>query len=169
MSFNYKATGNEVFISLGNFNKKGISGSTGVDMEKNFFVLFDDISLTPMDVNERLCSDSKKTKEEIYDQDERHEFLERSIKFYRNKPPTINKGSPTITVHVDTLVIPDVFFATSSFMLNKRAVALLDSFSTQINKAKLDSAFVYGHTDSRGEEEFNKELSWRRANSVASI
>jgi outer membrane protein OmpA-like peptidoglycan-associated protein len=52
-------------------------------------------------------------------------------------------------------------------MLNTKAIALLDSFSHQINKYKLDSINVYGHTDSRGTETFNKELSWRRANSVA--
>jgi outer membrane protein OmpA-like peptidoglycan-associated protein len=167
VSFNYTATGNEIFISFGNFSKKGVGGSTGLNMEKNFFVLFDDISLTPLDPNERLCADWKKTKQEIYDQDERHEFLDKYIKFYRNKPPAVIKGSPTTIVHVDTLIIPDVFFASSSFMLNAKAVSLLDSFSRQINNLKLDSAFVFGYTDSRGTEDFNKELSWRRANSVA--
>jgi outer membrane protein OmpA-like peptidoglycan-associated protein len=167
VSFTYKATGNEVFITLGNFSKRGLSGPTGVPMERNFFVLFDDISLTTIDKNERICADWKRTKEEIYAQDERHEFLDRYIKFYRNKPPVTTKPSPTTIVHVDTLIIPDVFFATNSFMLNTRAVALLDSFSKKINNLKLDSAFVYGHTDSRGTEDFNKELSWRRASSVA--
>ena len=167
ISFVYKATGDEVYITLGNFSRKGITGSTRIYMEKNFFVLFDDVSLLSADVNERLCMGWQKTKEEIYGQDERHEFLERYIKTYKNKPPAVTKPSPTITLHIDTLIIPDVFFATNSFMLNTKAVALLDSFSRQINKYKLDSINVYGHTDSRGTESFNKELSWRRANSVA--
>jgi outer membrane protein OmpA-like peptidoglycan-associated protein len=169
VSFIYKATGNEVFITLGNFSKRSLGGPTGVPMERNFFVLFDDISLTPIDKNERICADWKRTKEEIYAQDERHEYLDRYIKFYKNRPPAITKPSPTTTVHVDTLIIPDVFFATNSFMLNTRAVTLLDSFSKKINNLKLDSAFVYGHTDSRGAEDFNKELSWRRASSVAAF
>ena len=163
----YKATGDEVYITLGNFSKKGIGGATGVYVEKNFFVLFDDISLSPIDVNERLCKDWEKVRNEIYDQDERHEFLEKYIKLYKDKPAPEIKGSPTITIHVDTLVIPDVFFATNSFILNTKSVALLDSFSRQINKQKLDSINVFGHTDSRGTETYNKELSWRRANSVA--
>ena len=60
------------------------------------------------------------------------------------------------------------FFETNSYMLNAKAAALLDSFSLNINKYQLDSINVFGHTDSRGTEELNKELSWRRANSVAS-
>ena len=167
ISFIYKATGNEVYITLGNFSKKGLGASTGVYMEKNFFVLFDDVVLSPTDVNERLCPDWQKMRDEIYAQDERHEFLDRYIKVYKDKPPPVIKGSPTITLHIDTLVIPDVFFATNSFILNTKAVALLDSFSRQVNKRKLDSINVYGHTDSRGTESYNKELSWRRANSVA--
>ncbi len=88
--------------------------------------------------------------------------------FYKNKPPVVPKPSPTITLHIDTLTIPDVFFVTNSYMLNAKAVALLDSFSVSINKYQLDSVNVFGHTDSRGTETINKELSWRRANSVAS-
>lgn len=167
VSFIYKATGDEVYITLGNFSKKGISGSTGIPMEKNFFVLFDDVSMSPLDVNERLCPGWQKVRDEIYAQDERHEFLDKYIKLNKGNPPPIIKGAPTITLQVDTLVIPDVFFATNSFILNTKAVLLLDSFSRRINKQKLDSINVFGHTDSRGTESYNKELSWRRANSVA--
>ena len=165
ISFSYKATGDEVYITFGNFSKKGVGGTKAVYIEKNFFVLFDDVSLSPTDVNERLCSDWQKRRSEIYAQDERHEFLQKYIKL--EKPAPSIKGSPTITLHVDTLVIPDVFFATNSFILNAKAVALLDSFSRRINKHSLDSINVFGHTDSRGTETYNKELSWRRANSVA--
>ena len=168
VSINYKANGTEIFLTLGNFSRKGISGSTGIAMESNFFVLFDDVSLTPVDVNERLCLGWQKTREEIYSQDERHEYLQKYMASYRNKPPVTPKSSPTITLHIDTLTIPDVFFATNSFMLNEKAVALLDSFAIDIKKYQLDSLNVYGHTDSRGTEPINKELSWRRANSVAS-
>ena len=167
VSFDYKATGNEIFITLGNFSRKGLSGPTGVYMENNFFVLFDDISLMALDVNERLCADWRKTRDEIYEQDERHEYLDRYIKYYRNKPPPVKKPLPTVTLHIDTLVVPDVFFATNSFMLNTKAASLLDSFALRINQYKLDSINVIGHTDSRGEEQYNKELSWRRANTVA--
>jgi OOP family OmpA-OmpF porin len=32
---------------------------------------------------------------------------------------------------------------------------------------QMDSIIVSGHTDYRGDQQYNKELSWRRANSVA--
>ena len=168
ISLNYRANGNEIFLTLGKFGKEGISGPTGVPTERNFFVLFDDVSLTPMDVNERLCADWQKAREDIYAQNERHEYLERYMSVYKNKPPVTPKGSPTITLKIDTLTIPDVFFATNSYSLNAQAISLLDSFLLTINKYQLDSLNVHGHTDSRGTETLNKELSWRRANSVAS-
>ncbi len=72
---NYKATGTEKYITIGNFKIKDITGPTGIIREKIFFILLDNISLTATTPNEILCSDWKKTKEEIYEQDERHEFL----------------------------------------------------------------------------------------------
>ena len=165
--FNYKANGNEDYITIGNFSKRGLGGMTGIYKENNFFVLIDDISLVPIDVNERLCLDWKKRKDEIYAQNERHEYLETYIKTNKTKSQVVKKVTPTITLHIDTLVMPDVFFATNSFMLNTKAIALLDSFSRKMNQYKLDSINIYGHTDSRGTETYNKELSWRRANSVA--
>ena len=167
ISFDYKANGNEIFITLGNFSKRGIFGPTGVYLEKNFYFLFDDVSLTPVDVNERLCLDWKNTREEIYGQDERHEFQEKYMRVYKNKPPAIKKPASTITLKIDTLIVPDVFFATNSYVLSARSEGLLDSFTRKINHYKLDSLVVYGHTDSRGSEDYNKELSWRRANTVA--
>jgi outer membrane protein OmpA-like peptidoglycan-associated protein len=167
VSFQYKATGAEAFIALGNFSRRGIGGATGHEPEKNFLYYVDDISLTPADVNERLCPDWQVTKKEIFEQDERHEFLDRYISFYRNRPPAMTKPSPTRTVHVDTMVIPDVFFATDNFMINQKTALLLDSFVTLLKKHTADSIHVYGHTDAQGSETYNKELSWRRAGSVA--
>lgn len=164
----YKATGDEAYFTLGNFSKNGVGGPTGIPMESNFFVYFDDVSITPADANERLCANWQKAKEEIYLQDERHDFLEKLIVKNKDKPTVKVIPPSTITVRVDTLVIPDVFFATNSFVLNAKAAELLDSFVLKIQKLSLDSAFVYGHTDSRGTESYNKELSWRRANVVAS-
>jgi outer membrane protein OmpA-like peptidoglycan-associated protein len=166
-SFKYIATGNEIFITLGNFSRNGKAGNTGIDGEKNFFFLLDDVSLMPDDVNERLCTDWQASKKKIYDQDERHEFLERYIKHNRATPPRTPKPSPTLTVRVDTMTIPDVFFATNNFMINQKAASLLDSFAKVLNRYTPDSIVVYGHTDNAGSESYNKELSWRRAGSVA--
>jgi outer membrane protein OmpA-like peptidoglycan-associated protein len=165
----YKATGIETFITLGNFSKRDVTGSTGIDMENNFFVLFDDVSLTPADPNERLCPDWKMRKKDIYDQDERHEFLDRSIKIYRTKPPSVSKPTSTLTVKVDTLIIPDLLFATNSFVLSKKAITTLEKLTEKMRTTKMDSIIVSGHTDWTGDPVYNKQLSWRRASSVAAF
>ena len=166
---NYTANGTEAFITLGNFSKRGISGYTGIERENNFFVLFDNVSLTPTNPNEILCKDWQQTREEIYTQDERHEFLARSIQVHRNKPAPIKKPTITKTLHIDTLTVPDVLFASNSFVLNRQAIKLLDSFARKINSYQVDSIIVSGHTDATGNNDFNRELSWRRANSVAAF
>ena len=165
----YKASGDEKYITLGNFSKRDITGYTGIDKENNFFVLFDDISLTATIPEERLCADWQKTREDIYKQDERHEYLAFTMKKYRNNPPKITPPTPTIILNVDTLVIPDVLFATNSFILNKTAVSVLDSFGKKAGQYGIDSLIVIGHTDATGTDQHNQELSFRRASSVAAF
>ncbi len=167
VSVDYKATGKELFITLGNFRKRDVTGPTNIEGESNFFVLFDDVSLIATDPNERLCKDWKANRDDIYGQDERHQYLEKIIKLYRNKPPPVIRPGVTLTVKVDTLVIPDVLFAFNSFVLSKRSILLLDSLVMRMRSLQMDSIIVSGHTDYRGDQQYNKELSWRRANSVA--
>lgn len=167
--FNYRAAGHETFITIGNFKKKDIVGPTGIPYERNFFVLIDDVSLTAADNNERLCADWQTARQEIYKQDERHEYLARLIRQYKKAPPQVRLPSPTITLHIDTLIVPDVLFATNSYMLNKEAARSLDAFGQKIRHYVIDSIQVHGHTDSTGTEIFNGELSWRRAMSVAAF
>lgn len=169
ITMDYIANGTEVFIAIGNFKKTGVGAETGIEKENNFFALFDDVSLRPVDGNERLCVDWKKTEKEIYAQDERHEYLARSISDYKKNPTTLQTITPTKTLKVDTLIIPDVFFSTNSFMLNRQSTQVLDSFIKIINKKPMDSIVVHGHTDTRGEEMFNEELSWKRASTVTAF
>jgi outer membrane protein OmpA-like peptidoglycan-associated protein len=163
---NYTAKGDEAFITLGMFGKRDYTGPTGIERENNYFVLFDDISLFPLDKNEVLCRDWKQNREEIYAQNERHEHQLRLMKFFRTNPPRIVPPKPTIVLKIDTLIVPDVFFATNSFVLNKNAVRLLDSFRHRMRMLDIDSVVVVGHTDATGTDQWNRELSWRRANSV---
>ena len=163
----YKATGDEAFITFGNFKRGDVTGPTNVERENNFFVLLDDISLMPLDVNEQLCADWQTAHDEIYAQDERHEYLDRLIKFYRNKLPEKIAISKTQVQRIDTLVMPDVLFATNSYALNEGAASLLDSFIHQTHNLLIDSVIVEGHTDSTGTLAFNQTLSQNRASSVA--
>jgi outer membrane protein OmpA-like peptidoglycan-associated protein len=167
LSLDYTANGDEVYLTLGNFRAKDVTGPTGIDKENYFFVLFDDISLTPLDPKEQLCNDWQQSKNEIYAQNERHEYLTRLMKENKNKPVQIETISPTVVQKIDTLVIPDVLFEINSYALNKQASELLDKFIQQSSLLLIDSLVVEGHTDSTGSLALNEKLSHNRALSVA--
>ena len=166
VEINYKATGQEAFMTLGNFSKKDVTGATGFANENNFYIFFDEVSLKPLDINERLCADWAKTRDAIYAQDERHEHLTRWINQYKQNPPPVELATSTKVIKIDTFIVPDVLFATNHYLLNQHSIAVLDSFIRHINELQLDSIVIHGHTDSRGNEIFNQELSWKRAASV---
>ena len=166
ITFQYKASGTESYITIGNFKKGDITGPTGLNRENNYFVLLDDISLRPMDPKEQLCSDWKNTMEEIYAQDERHEYLYREIKESKDKPLQRIRNSLTQLQKIDTLVLPDVLFATNSYGLTREANTVLDSFILSTKKFVVDSIQVHGHTDNRGSYTYNEMLSQKRALTV---
>lgn len=162
----YRAVGNENFISIGNFAVKDIGGTTGIEREDNFFVLFDDLSLTPVHHNEKLCPDWLQTRDEIYAQDERHEFLDRWIKYYRNKPEEYINLTQTTVQTVDTIVLPDILFERGSSLLSKASGLYLDSVWQRLHGKVVDSIVVEGHTDSTGSSESNRVLGYQRATVV---
>lgn len=67
----------------------------------------------------------------------------------------------------DTLVVPDILFRTGSSELNEHFHAELDSLLKKIPTAEPVQLQIIGHTDNRGEEEYNQQLSHRRALTVA--
>jgi outer membrane protein OmpA-like peptidoglycan-associated protein len=67
---------------------------------------------------------------------------------------------------IDTLIIPDIFFATASFQLSPKSYSMLDSFSNRLQHFNIDSVVIEGHTDNIGKLEYNQELSSNRALSV---
>jgi outer membrane protein OmpA-like peptidoglycan-associated protein len=161
----YTAKGDESFIAIANFARKGLSGPTGIQMENHFFVFIDKISLTPMDRHEGLCADWQKNQQEIYAQDERHEWLRRDIREQKDNPPVVVIPT-TRYVQVDTLVIPDVFFATAKADLKPTSKRMLDSVCRKLATRKIDSIVVEGHTDNTGTAAFNQQLSLDRAVAV---
>ncbi|MFI5133911.1 MAG: OmpA family protein [Chitinophagales bacterium] len=169
VTLDFTAWGTEEYITLGNFSKKDITGETGIKFENNFLIFFDDISLTPLDPNENICTDWEKTKEAIYDQDERHQYLDRLIKLYRsrNRFPESPELSSTSVIRIDTLVLPDILFASGKADLQQSSYSLLYSFCQRMIGKQVDSLVVEGHTDSTGSLQLNAKLSLDRAQSVA--
>jgi len=167
ISLTYTATGNELYLTLGNFSKRDIAGPTGIPLENHFFIFFDDISLVAENQKEKMCDGWQQTRDEIYAFDARHNFLDLYIKTYMKKPPGPPDISRTTVQTIDTLILPDVFFATDQSELNRRSFRLLDSLSSSLPGRQIDSIVVNGHTDSTGTVGHNKRLSQDRATSVA--
>ncbi|MFT3933742.1 MAG: OmpA family protein [Chitinophagaceae bacterium] len=167
VTIDYKANGEENFVALGYAAKKDLNGNTGINKEYDFLVYLDDIAMEPADKFEKLCPEWQQNQEIIYSQHERHEFLEREIKLYTQQPPTIKRFAPTIIPHIDTLVIPDILFATNKYALDASSRPLLDSICNILQHEKFDSLLVEGHTDNAGSLAYNTRLSEGRANAVA--
>jgi outer membrane protein OmpA-like peptidoglycan-associated protein len=164
--FIYTAKGNEQFITIGNFKRSEYKNINRGEFENNSYFFLDDVSLTPVDVNEHLCVEADSVQKEIYAENDRHTLMENKIYLGRKHPPQPMQLPMTITVHIDTLLIPDIFFATAKFNINEKDAFLLDSFCTKIKNKKVDSLIIEGHTDSVGKIAYNEKLSENRAKSV---
>lgn len=166
----YTASGTEGFITIGNYKRIDYRNMRP-DLRSEYYFFIDDVSLTPVDSTEKLCLQADSVKEAIYAQNERHSILERKIYLYRKQPPPVtplpktNNKKFTIR-HIDTLIIPDIFFATASYELNPASFNLLDSFANKLATSFIDSMIVEGHTDSIGKLAYNEALSLNRAASV---
>lgn len=167
VSLVYTATGEENFISIGDFKQAAHDFNGLPDLGRDYYFFIDSVSLTPLHPGEQLCSGAKKVQEEEYGFDVRHNLLDRLVYVYSKKPPPVEPLSKTTLQRVDTLVIPDVFFATNSFALGEEAKTLLLQLAQKTKSALVDSVVVEGHTDSQGSRTSNQTLSENRANSVA--
>jgi len=166
ISFEYTAKGDESFIVIGNFSKRDITGETGIQYENRFFAFIDAVSLIPINLNEKLCDDWQSRMEEIYDQDERHEFLRKKIRSGKGNDPIPVILEPNKILRIDTLVLQEVLFESGKADLQKESYLLLDSFSRNAYGRRVDSVVVEGHTDNRGTEEMNNRLSSARVQTV---
>jgi outer membrane protein OmpA-like peptidoglycan-associated protein len=164
--FTYTAIGDESFITIANFSKRDITGETGLERENNFFVFIDAVSLMLMNPKESLCDDWQTAMAEIYDQDERHDFLKRKIRAAKAHEPIPFVSQRNNMTRIDTLVLQEVLFESGSAELYDNSYMLLDSFCRQATGRKVDSVVVEGHTDNRGTEEMNNQLSLARVQTV---
>jgi outer membrane protein OmpA-like peptidoglycan-associated protein len=166
----YTADGTEGFITIGNFKRIDHTGIPGPDFRDEYYFFLDDVSLTPVNAHEKLCEQADSVKKEIYNENERHSILERKVNLYRRNPPPVFPLPQTTEEkkmqRIDTLVIPDIFFATARYELTPASFYLLDSFASQLKLPEIDSMIVEGHTDSIGKLTYNETLSLNRATSV---
>ena len=166
VSMAFTATGDEAFLSIANFSHHDINGSTNIPMEKHFFVFIDDMSLMPADRREGICNGWEKNRQEIYEQDERHEFLRQLIRQNKNNPPIVQIRPFTSLKVTDTLIISDVLFATAKSELRPDGNLMLDSVCNKLRTSRIDSIVVEGHTDNTGTVAVNEKLAVDRAMAV---
>lgn len=167
--FEYTASGNEEYIAIGNFKKLDNSNIRQADYKNDFYFFLDKVSVTPLDSREQICTTADSVKKVLYDENARHNYLELLARFYKQESGTQPKLPKTLMppeTHVDTLVVPDIFFKTNSYELSMENLGLLDSFSTRLSSVEADSVVIEGHTDSIGKFEYNLDLSLHRASSI---
>jgi hypothetical protein len=82
----YTATGTEKFMRIANFSKKDVTGSTGISRRYSFYVYIDNISMIPLNPAERLCANWQDVKKDIYNMNERHQYLERVLRLRQTNP-----------------------------------------------------------------------------------
>lgn len=167
VSLVYTASGTENFLSIGDFKKEGHALAGRPDLGKEFYFFLDRISLTPLNPREHLSPMADSLRSEEYHFDARHKLLDRMIYVLTKNPPPVPPAPKTIVQRVDTLVIPDVLFATDSYVLGAEAKSLLADFAKGSGDYKIDSLVVEGHTDNQGSATHNQKLSQNRAASVA--
>ena len=99
---------------------------------------------------------------------------------YRNVEKTVTideAGSATVEVVMEggrvrldgdrILILDKVYFETDSAQIKQESLQLLDEVaSTLMNHPELSHIQVQGHTDSRGAQDYNLDLSSRRAEAV---
>ncbi len=166
VSFDYTAKGDESFITIGNFSKADIRGYSNTSIDPHYLVFIDAVSLLPLDPGEMMCSEWQSTMAEIYDEDERHDFLKKKIIANRKYDPVPGVREVRKAPWVDTLVLQEVLFESGKADLQQDSYLLLDSFCSRARGGKIDSVIVEGHTDNRGTEEMNNRLSSARVQTV---
>ena len=167
-TISYTATGNEIFFTIGSFKRKEYSFSKPPDRKLSYYVYVDRISLVPANEKEKPCSCADSIRNILYRENERHNLLDRKIYAYKKNPPLVPIPPTTTIQKIDTLIIPDVLFATASATLDKKSFVPLDSLSQSFTTRRIDSLIFEGHTDSIGTLEYNQRLSAGRAQAVAS-
>lgn len=165
VSFIYTAKGTEKYVTIANFSKRDINGETGLQGETHFFVYLDAVSLTPLNPDEQLCGDWQAARTQIYEVNDRHEYFERYVRFYRtqNKVAEPPKLSLTRIHKSQKLVLKDELFIPGRSNLQSSGYAFLDNFSAGLPVKSVDNVEIVTYADSAGDAIATDEISMQRA------
>lgn len=169
LTWEYEANGEEIFILIGSFHKNVPGNISSAEYKNDYYFFLDNVSLIPMDPSEKICPGADSIRQVIFSDDMRHQLLEKKVYVEKRKqqlspPMQLTLLQPKLMV--DTLIVPDVFFATGSSRISTEGLQVLDSFANRLRKLMPDSVLVEGHTDSIGKLAYNEKLSEERAFAV---
>ncbi|WP_198673880.1 OmpA family protein [Chitinophaga alhagiae] len=164
------ATGMKVRITghsfrEGSFNYNKIVGEVNAKKVMDVLIYMKGFSF------EDITVDSRGNTQPAYDTAtaegrERNNFVELEFCMPRSPEEATVAAAPPVQ-RPDTLVVPDVLFLFNSDVLNTKLHRELDKLLKKIPVGQPVQLQVIGHTDNRGEEDYNLELSKRRALAVA--
>ena len=167
-TYTYIATGEERYLTLGNFSNEIADVSKLMANNKNGDILYaiDNVTLVSLDQKTTPCKEYFAIINQLYNQNYRHPA--RLI----DKVPldsSLMKGhrlNTRPTGKTDTLIIPDILFRSNSSKMNPAFAIKLQALVINMRIRHFSSIEVVGHTDSIGGAEANNKLSLNRAEAI---
>lgn len=163
----YTANGNEQFLVLGNFYTDNEMTRHRKPKSQKVTYCVDELSVK-RDGDSTACDPSYAVQEWLAGR-LRHTPYFGEPAVVKNTPVATKpqpQPEPVKETRIDTLVLQDVLFRFDSGSLTPAASGVLDTIVAKLQQRNFKKIRVEGHTDSLGTDEYNLDLSGRRANSV---
>jgi outer membrane protein OmpA-like peptidoglycan-associated protein len=173
----FKATGEESYISFGNFNPNPVLRGKKDKRRVELKCLLDQVELVALDKSYQPCADLEENTKKLYAFDDRHTD---TLPVFSAVLPAVTTAetldtleaaydepiADTVAAPVYTFIIPDIGFEFGKYALNPAADPLLETCAAQIAARRPREVTIEGYTDNVGTEPFNLELSLKRAAEV---
>lgn len=173
----YTAIGGERFINLGNFNNhplKNLNNLNACNSLGDIIYLIDDITLTPSNDTIHALKTQTQLKDQLYNQNHRHTYRKRISKGLLSHAITLSSSTKALTPIGSNQApkikrefeIPDVAFDFDKSEIKKAYYSQLDSIIKIIKTLEPKQIQITGHTDNIGDNDYNQNLSEKRAKAI---
>ena len=189
MQLTYTAKGGEQFLTFGNFSKNALQFDKKTkpnNLQGDLIYLIDKVELTPVESNldstqQHLIASNRRL---IYDTNHRHTYkcgitlppmppkksflkeFDIPKKKFKKKEEPIEIPKIIEKKQLKTFEIPDIAFDFDKAQLKPTYFGEIDSLIHEISNLKPKEIQIIGHTDNIGSDEYNLDLSLRRAEAV---
>ncbi len=168
MEIRFIARGGEEFLTFGNFNPEALQplGSDKDDGHDAIFML-DDIELRSAKGPE--CPNLEARKISIYQVDDRHidHLVFEKFELPADTMTLVAEPAPMEQADIPrAFILSDIGFDFGQYALRPLADSLLRSCAEQMILRKIVAVRIAGYTDDVGSDDFNRDLSLKRAEAV---